>query len=146
MTQKTSTYFLPLKRTRTFLFIFGFTDGWWGKYLSGFTHVALMEFIEEEQFVIGIEPLLSGSRTIFRTSPIPQDFPGWTVLKVCVQSTRKNRLIRPIFQTCATIVQYHAGLSLGCIKASTLYNRMLTRDKAWLRAKGIRSVEEWVQL
>ncbi len=143
MNQEPSGSFLPFKKNKTFLFVFGFTDGWWGRYLSGYTHVSLIEYIDDE-FCIGIEPMIHGSQLIFRTIPIPQDFPGWKVLKVTVRATRRNRLIIPILQTCATIVQYHACISLGCVKAMSLYNRLMSKDIVWLESKGIRSVEEWV--
>lgn len=142
MPQGLSMSFLPFKHTRTFLMCFGYTDGWWGTFLDGFTHVAIMEYIDDH-FVIGIEPTLIGARTIFRTIPTPQDLPGWTILKVTVSPTRKNRLIIPILQTCATIVQYHACISLGCIKVNTLYNKLSSKGEAWLKGKGIRSVERW---
>jgi hypothetical protein len=106
-----------------------------------------MEYINQE-FAIGFEPALSGCRTIFRTVLTRKDIEllqDWTVLELTVLATKKNRLIKPIFQTCATIVQYLAGISLGCILANGLYKKLTSSNHSWLESKGIYGVTLWAK-
>ncbi len=137
--------FIPFKVKKTYLFMFGKTDGWWAKYFKGFTHVCLIEYVSDE-YVIGYEPLLIGCSTIWRTAPDKDEikyWKDWTILEVTVYPTRKNRLIGPVFQTCATIVQYIAGISLGCVLANSLYKKLTTSSAEWLKEKGIQGVKLW---
>jgi hypothetical protein len=139
--------FIPFKERRRFLFLFTKTDGWWGKYLKGYTHVCLMEYINQE-FAIGFEPALAECRTIFRTVLTRKDIElleDWTILELTVLATKENRLIKPLFQTCATIVQYLAGISLGCILVNSLYNKLTKSSHKWLESKGVYGVTTWVK-
>ncbi len=147
MNQELSTSFIPLKRKRRFIFLFSKTDGWWDKYFKGYTHVCLMEYINDE-FAIGFEPMVSGCRTIFRTVLNRRDIEllkDWTVVELVVSTTRQNKLFKPVLQSCATIVQYLAGISLGCILANTLYNKLTSSNVEWLESKGIYGVSVWVK-
>lgn len=138
---------LPYKSKRIYYFVFGYTNGWWGRYLKGYTHVALLHEIREgdNAFVIGLEPMVDGCRTL--VMPVPTDlWPGkrWEILVVVVANApRKNRLIRPVIQTCATIVQYIAGVSLGVITAHGLYSKLTNGNRNWLQSKGIVEVAKW---
>jgi hypothetical protein len=104
-----------------------------------------MEYMNDE-LVVGYEPLLIGCSTIFRNAPTNQELQYWsdfTVVEVVVVTTRANRLIGPIFQTCATIVQYLAGISLGCVLVNSLYKKLTGSKDTWLRDKGIQGVKLW---
>lgn len=119
--------FLPFKFRRRFLFIFGHSDLWVNKYLKGYTHVVLAEFIDG--FLTIIEPTLSSARVIFRTMPRSREWLDYGVLEVVVsyKDVTKNNLIGFKWQTCATVVQYLAGINTGALLAQTLYKRLLTR-------------------
>jgi len=139
--------FIRCKPKRKFLLIFGKTDGWWGKYLKGFTHVSLMEYINND-FALVFEPMLYGCNTMFRTTLKPCDIQvmkDYTIVEFTVKTTRANRLIMPIFQTCTTIVQYLAGISLGCVLANSLYKKLTCSNHKWLGSKGIYGVNVWVE-
>ena len=131
--------FLPSKRRRRFLFVFGYTDCWWNKYLPGFTHVALCEVVEG--FLIVHDPCMNGCRTTFRTMPAPGEWNGYTVVEVVTRPAKGNKLIKPIFQTCTTIVQYLAGIDLGAILTNTLYQRLV--DPNTQTKDGIREIKLW---
>jgi hypothetical protein len=136
---------VPLKVKRTFLLLFGHTDIWYAKYLSGYTHVCLFEYISEE-FMICHEPILIGCQTMFRSALSVEDLSHlkeWKVVQITVTPTAKNRLIMPIFQTCATIVQYLAGISLGCMLVDSLYKKLTRSKREWLKKQGIVGVNVW---
>lgn len=133
--------FLPSKRRRRFLFVFSRTDCWWDKYLTGYTHVSLCEVIEG--FLVVHDPCLDGCRATFRVMPLPHEWDGYKVIEVTTSPTKANRLIRPIFQTCTTLVQYLAGIDLGAILVQTLYERL--QDPAIQTKDGIREIRVWEQ-
>jgi len=125
--------------------MFGKTDLWYVKYIPGFNHVCLLEYMNDE-LVVGYEPLMIGCSTIFRDAPTSQEmeyWADWTIVEVSVVTTRANRLIGPIFQTCATIVQYLAGISLGCVLVNSLYKKLTSSKTEWLKDKGIQGVKIW---
>lgn len=138
-TRAPSGCFLPSKKQRRFLFVFGYTDGWWDSWLPGYTHVSLCEVVDG--FLIVMDPCLGGCRTMFRTMPLPGEWDSYKVIEVVTQPTRGNRLIRPIFQTCTTIVQYLAGIDLGAILAQGLYQTLMHPDT--LSMDGIREIKLW---
>ncbi len=131
--------FLPSKRRRRFLFVFSRTDRWWDKYLPGYTHVSLCEVVEG--FLIVHDPCLNGCRTTFRVMPLPGEWDAYKVIEVVTCPTKANRLIKPIFQTCTTLVQYLAGIDLGAILVQTLYDRLLNPSTA--TKDGIREITIW---
>lgn len=124
--------YLPFRK-RKFYFMFGYTDQWYGKHLSGFTHVALAE--EKGSRVIVFEPLMATCFTLIKPAPYHEMLQHYEVLEVRVKCTRANRLIRPIFQTCATFVQYIAGISTGALLCQTLYERLLYRKYEGIEVK-----------
>lgn len=106
-----------------------------------------MEYVTDE-LIVGFEPLLIGCSTIFRDVPTKDEvqyWTDWTIVEVIVVPTRANRLIGPVFQTCATIVQYLAGISLGCILVNSLYKKLTGSKIEWLKQKGIQGVKVWQQ-
>ena len=103
--------------------------------------MALAECINDE-YVIMYEPTTSGMRAIFRAMPIKSDLIDFKVLEVHIVPTRANRLFKIGFQTCATVVQYVANISMGCLLAQTLYERLCTKNKRH-KANGIVGVKEW---
>lgn len=135
--------FLPCPTDRRLLFVFGHTDCWWAPFLSGFTHVVMAEVLDDD-FILVIEPTLVGARILFRTMPTIYEWSNYTVLELVISPTRKNRLIRPIIQTCATVVQYLSGISMGAITAQGLYRSLTCTDRKGLRSKGIKEIISWV--
>lgn len=127
------------------LFLFSQTKGWWGKYLPGFTHVALFispyETLDEGML---FNPKLPYPRIDFYLeNPLESLVSFDTVIEASISPTYRNRLIRPIFQTCTTIIQYICGISLGCTTAQGLYKCLVTKDGQWLAKKGISEVKVW---
>jgi hypothetical protein len=136
-----STSYLPSRPRRRFLFVFGHTDGFWARTLKGYTHVTLLEYIDDNCWIL-IDPKLSGAHTdVYKSVP---DLKDLKVLEVIVQPLRRNRLLRIICQSCATIVQYHASLSLGAITCQGLYEALTITDPEWLEYHGILEVKPWV--
>ena len=135
--------FLPCPNDRRVLFIFGHTDCWWAPFLHGFTHVVMAEVLDDG-FIVVVEPTLVGARILFRGMPDISEWSNYTVLELVVSPTRQNRLIRPIIQTCATVVQYLAGISMGAITAQGLYSSLTKSDRKGLRSKGIKEIIVWV--
>lgn len=137
--------FVPFKIKRTFLFVFTHTDGFWGKWLKGYTHCILLEFVKDNK-MIEFEPLLHGCSIGLRdnvTKDDVRDHKNFKFVEVSVTPTRKNRLIGIKRCTCATFIQYLAGINLGCITAQGLYNKLTRSDDEWLRKKGIIGVKVW---
>ncbi len=134
-----------LRSKRSFLFLFSQTDRWWSKYLKGYTHVVLIETTNQDYWVT-FEPTFRGCTTTI-TDPIPLTLltKDHQLLEVLVHPTRKNRLLKPTFLTCVTIVQYLANISLGCILAQTLYEKLTCKDIDWLGRQGITGVKQWAQ-
>ena len=125
-------------RTRKFLFIFSQSDNWWLKTLGGYTHVSLMEQIDDETYIY-IDPMTYGSETsiIKLSSPFPI-IDGLTILKVTIKSNKRvNKLVRLGFQSCSTIVQYMAGIWLGAWTAHGLYRSLTELNLASLHKHGI---------
>ena len=138
--------------TREFLFFFGKNGGSWCSIISGFTHVYLAEFIDEsKQKLIVFDPLFTGGymypTDIDEVAKLHNDEKNLvsyeTVLRVKVQPTSGNRLLKPTLQTCATLVQYMAAISLGSITCQGLYECLINDDHDWLLKKGILEVKPW---
>jgi hypothetical protein len=129
--------------SRRVLFCFGYTSGWWDTLLEGFTHVGMVEVLAPG-LAVTLEPVLSHCAVAF--GPVLESrLRRLTVVEVCVTPTKRNRLIRPILQTCATQVQYLAGLSLGCITAQGLYEALTNLDERTKERNGIHEVTLWEQ-
>lgn len=127
------------------IFLFGQTNRWWKKILPGYTHVALILYDDIGHNTLFIEPELSRAYLEIQRNPPPDKLINVfdAALEVTITPTFCNRLIRPVFQSCTTIIQYLAGISLGCITAQGLYKCLTTRDGQWLRDKGILEVRKW---
>lgn len=134
--------FLPYRFERRILLVFSYTDGWWASILPGYTHVAMATILDDD-FIVAMEPTLVGGNVLFRTLPGREEWSGFRVLELVVRPTRKNRLIRPIIQTCATMVQYWSGFWLGAYTVQGLYRELMGCRKG-LRHQGIMEVREWV--
>ena len=137
--------YVPFKIKRTFLFVFTKTDGFWGRWLKGYTHCILLEYLNDTT-LIQFEPLLHGCSVGLIenfTKEIIEDHKDFKFVEVSVTPTQKNRLIGIKRCTCATFVQYIAGITLGCITAQGLYNKLTCSDAIWLRKKGILGVKIW---
>ena len=134
---------MPLKSPQTILFVFSrLYDRWWAKYLSGFNHMA-MAIVLDKDYVIVIEPWYSHCSVTCRTYPAPGEWDKWKVVELTVVPTNKQKLVRPVMQTCATLCQYLGGVNLGCILPNSLYNTIVSRSAEWLKDKGIQGVKIW---
>lgn len=107
--------------------------------MPGYTHVSLCEVIEE--FLVVHDPCLGGCRTTFRTKPLTDEWDRYMVIEVVTYPTHNNKLIKPIFQTCATIVQYLAGINMGATLAQGLYQTLTHPDTLFM--DGIREIKIW---
>ena len=107
-----------------YYFLFSRLDNaWYLRMQPGFTHVSLIR-VHGKRWMI-FEPLLRCCFLNICKANEYHRFKNYVVLEVKVKVTKRNRLIRPIFQTCATFVQYIAGISTGAILCQTLYDRLL---------------------
>jgi hypothetical protein len=125
---------------REFLLFFGKSEGFWAHTLKGFSHCFIGE--TRADILIIFEPLFSGGSFELLELPIETD-DCLTVLSIRVKSTHKNRLIKPTFQTCSTLVQYMAGINLGPITPQGLYEALTLSDAKWLKRRGVLEVKAW---
>jgi|ERR1700679_2560765 len=103
---------------------FGHTDGWYGKYLTGYTHLSMG--VKVNGVYVQLHPTHHncvvdiGSRLSLK---------WWdSALQITVEKvTRRNRLIKLNLQTCATFAQYVMGIDTGAYLCQTLYDRLTTR-------------------
>jgi hypothetical protein len=129
-------------------FVFDHDDSWYCDLLSGYTHVSYAQPIDHfgKPCVIMTEPYNFAAETqIVAESDFLHQLAGAgkMIVEVKYLVTRKNRLIRPVLQTCSTLTQYLAGITLGAITAQGLYNKLTKSKDSWLRDRGIREVVIW---
>ena len=135
--------FLPSGKMKTYLFIFSYSPHWWNRWLKGYTHVCIAEKIDNALIIV-FEPTLARCETMLRALPMAKEWDRFEVLEVTVLPTKRNRLIKFMFQTCATFVQYLAGFDVGALTAEGLYKKLTRKTDAWLSFRGIIGVEQWV--
>ena len=115
---------------------------WWEKYIKGFNHVALVDITDD--CWVAVEPnFYRCGLACTKDFVNPDNFEDYSGLEVTIVSTNEYRLLRPVFMTCVTVVQYIAGISLGCILAQTLYDKLTCNRIDWLASKGIIGVKKW---
>jgi hypothetical protein len=130
-------------KNRYFLFFFGKSQGFWGRKLKGFSQAFIAEFVTETD-MIKFEPLYAeGSLEIIKF-PFEYD-KDLTIIYVTTCPTDKNKLVKPTFQTCSTLIQYMAGIDLGCITPQGLYEALTESDAEWLKSRGVMEVSKWVE-
>lgn len=118
--------YLPYRK-RVFYFLFGYSDQWYDKFLPGFTHVSLVE-VKGSKLIV-YEPLRATCFTLIKSiDDLSAMASNYTSLRVSVRCSKAQRLIGFKFNTCATFVQYIAGISTGAILVQTLYERLLNRQ------------------
>lgn len=125
--------------------IFCRTASFWNRYIPGFNHVILVKKAHDYHHAfLWVEPLIwIANICLFHSE---KDIPvkkGDVVVQLNIDYTFENRLLRPILQTCATLVQYLVGISLGCMFVQSLYNKLTTSSKEYLLKKGIKGVKVW---
>lgn len=134
-------------KSETFLFLFGTTNRWWGKYLKGFSHVALMKCHDEDTWIC-VHPGFQGSNIeLYEAFTLEDARRGkfyTDIVEVEILRTKKDRLLKPTFLTCVTVVQYLASISLNCFLAQTFYEKLTCKDIQYLASHGIIGVKEWV--
>jgi hypothetical protein len=147
MSQTQPGSFLPFRPYRQCYLVFDYSDAWYSKWLKGFTHVFyVLPIAIQTPHAIITEPYHYGAQHAVGTDEaVSALIKGKKVLIINYRVTRKNRLFRPLFQTCTTVVQYLAGFSLGALTAQGLYNRLTKSSKGWLESRGIMEVTEWVE-
>lgn len=136
--QFTSGSILP---SREFLFFFGKSSGFWRKKLKKFSHVMLAEFISES-IMIKFEPLFNQGSLEILSFPF-ENRENFTIVYVKTQPNKMNRLVKPTFQTCSTLIQYMAGINLSAITPQGLYEALTSSDIKWLRSRGVMEVSKW---
>ena len=136
--------FGSISETKEYLFFFGHSEGFWANTLAGFSHCYLGQPSYPFTAWVIFEPLFQeGSLYLM---PEPFELPVNTIaLRVRIKSRYKNRLIKPTFQTCSTLVQYMAGIDLGTITPQGLYEALTLSDDKWLKRRGVLEVSEWVK-
>lgn len=121
---------------RAFILLFCRTEAGLSKYLSGFNHVTLFEYMDGEYVAIDFTHTSSDIR-IFHRFPRPI-LKNRTAVAIFVDRKGQSRLISPkILQTCTTLAQYLIGIQLYAILADTLYRQLTRKSERWLRKKGI---------
>lgn len=139
-----------ISNCKHYLFAFGHSHGTWAKYFKGFTHLILVEWRANGLFIVH-DPLVHGHEVdiLINNSfyPKPNDLPfdhtKYVLLGVDIIPTKTNKLFGFKFQTCASILQYIAGISLGCVTVQGLYERLTDSSTKWLKSKGIMEVQRW---
>lgn len=137
--------FLPWVRNKTYLMLFIRLESPELKGLEGFNHAALgWEHTDEVMQII--EPALQGANIDFvyvKDVLKAQKERNIEILEVDVKATLKQKLFKERFQTCATLIQYLAGIDLDATLVQTLYERLTTKDELYLKRHGIRRVVKW---
>lgn len=136
--------FLPLVKRRKILLLFSRVPDKRIAWLSGYNHIAIADITHDEAAVV-IEPHFFGCsvRAIDVALITQPEFVGIKIIEMTVVNTKTNKLIRPLLQTCATLVQYIAGIDLGIFLVQTLYDYLTQTDPLLLKAKGIHKVKVW---
>ncbi len=127
-------------RYRTFILAFSHSDGFWAKYLTGFTHVTLLEEFKDHYTVIEFGRRWCPTYVI---SELPNLLcKNYTCLRIKVRINRGEHLFKFLhLQTCTSLVQTICGFNIGAVFANTLYNRLSFKSSEWLAKKGIVLVE-----
>ncbi len=137
--------FLPWVRKKTYLMLFTRMESPELKGLEGFNHMAI-GWVHTDEVMQIIEPALQGASIDFvyvKDVLRAQQEQNIEILEVDVRVTLKQRLFKERFQTCATVVQYLAGIDLDATLVQTLYERLTTKDEIYLKRHGIRRVVKW---
>lgn len=92
--------------------------------------------------VLWVEPLLNG--VSYSADITDKILNNTKALCLTIRPIRQNLLIGPRLQTCATVVQYLAGFSVGAIRVQKLYDLLTKKSPEWLKSKGILEVKPWV--
>jgi hypothetical protein len=100
------------------------------------------ELLDDDAFLVLFEPLFKGAVLDVMLNPFEFE-EDLTILRVKIKSINKNRLIKPTFQTCSTLVQYVAGINLGPITPQGLYEALTLMDAKWLKRRGVLEVKSW---
>jgi hypothetical protein len=128
-------------KTKEFLFFFGKSEGFWAKWLKGFSHLLLAQFISDNQMV-RFEPLFTDGFLDLMSFPFECN-DNYTVIYVKTCPTSKQKLVKPTFQTCTTLIQYMAGIDLGCITPQGLFEALTQSNTKWLKDRGVMEVSKW---
>lgn len=139
--------YIPSKNApRTVFFIFSdpIPTDWWQDYLHGFTHVSFMEQISDNYALI-FEPMAYRGEMALVPMPKPEDFVDFEVLKLRISPKNKCQIPLAVFQTCATMVQYLAGITLpNCFLVQRLYETLTDEhQREKLVQEGILEVLRW---
>lgn len=133
---------ISTSRIKQFLLFFDQTDRSWIKRLHGFTHISIGYFIHEDTLIY-FDPLISKAQMDVIELPSVDEMTGIIALKIVVESKRKDRLVGLKLQSCTTLIQYIAGISLGALTPDGLYDVLTSSDKDYLLSQGILEVEPW---
>ena len=127
-------------RYRTFVLCFGKTDGWWGKYLTGYTHVFVLEQLWDGEAClwVGIDFERHWCPTFIFLEFPPTFFSLYSCLRIKVRINRSQDLFKLVpFQTCATLTQSICGFNCRSVLANTLYKALSYKSDDWLAKRGI---------
>ena len=114
------------------------------KEIKGFNHCAIAFFVDETcDHVFIVEPALQGANVALKKLPLEIHDEHTKILEIDLEFTFTQKLFRDGFQTCATLVQYLAGIDLKAVLAQTLYDRLTNRSEKYLKRHGIVEVTEW---
>lgn len=137
--------FLKLREKSTILLLFTRVERPKAlKEIKGYNHVAFGYQLTNEALLV-IEPALQGANIDFvYVDELAAKAAEIEILELDVRFTFSTKLFKEQFETCATFVQYLAGIDLGATLAQTLYNRLTKKSLAYLNNKGITEVRKWV--
>lgn len=136
--------FLPYHLGQTIYLIFMRVDKpWYLKWLKGFNHVAIA-WPTAEELVFIVEPVLNGTLADSRRN---LDWlarrSGVVVVEVETGLWAENKLFKFTFQTCASLVQYLAGINLKVWLAQSLYDKLINLSVSQRTKYGIQKVTVW---
>ena len=125
--------YLPYRESKYYFLFCRIEGSWYLRWQKGFNHVSLVR--KHGKHWIIFEPILGFCFLNVCNVNEFDRFVTYDVLEVNIRVTNRNRLIRPIFQTCVTFVQYIAGISTGAILCQTLYDRLINCQLEGVKVK-----------
>lgn len=142
------TYCGSTSKSKQYIFCFLRTINFWSKHFKGFNHCALLipkhggQAHQYGDFML-FEPMLSNAHIHYLSYDDLISYSNYTKLLVTVKNKPKNRLTKLGFQSCSTLIQYAAGISLGAYTPQGLYECLTEYPKDWLEDKGVIEVSKW---
>jgi len=108
--------------------------------LFGFSHVDIIQLkANHKHIMFECGHRFANMSTVSECMDIHKDI---TTLRIVTLPSKKVNVTRFGFQSCTTLIQYIAGIALGCLTPQSLYATLTKACPQWLKSRGVISVEE----